>query len=74
MKVQVNGEVIEVQPRTDGKIFKILHTHADGTGKEVVDMYCGYTDKKGNKLSVPDLKIGGMFKGIVRFNGLCFQA
>jgi len=73
MKMQIQGEVIEIQELTDGRIYKVLHQN--GAGKEIADIYYGKRNKKtGQELTMPDLKLGAIWKGTVRFNGLCFPA
>jgi len=74
MKVQVvGGEVIAIQETSSGRIFKVLH--ANGAGKDVLDIYYPKVNKKtGVAKTIPDLKVGQMYKGAVNFNGLCFPA
>lgn len=74
MKVAVvGGEIIGIQETTSGRILKVLH--GNGQGKDVLDIYFPKVNKKtGAPMSLPDLKVGQLYKGMVNFNGLCFPA
>jgi len=71
MKYLLAGEVISVIERDAARIFKVLHQV--GSEKEVIEVYCGKTDKKGNVKKIPDLKIGGQYKGVVFLKDFCFH-
>ena len=70
MKYQLVGEVLSVIERDAARIFKVLHQV--GPEKEVIEVYCGKTDKKGNAKKLPDLKIGSQYKGVVFLKDFCF--
>jgi len=70
MKYQLVGEVISIRERDAARIFKVLHQV--GPEKEVIEVYYGKTDKKGNAKKIPDLKIGAQFKGPVFLKDFCF--
>lgn len=70
MKYQLVGEVISIIERDAARIFKVLHQV--GPEKEVIEVYCGKTDKKGNAKKVPEYKIGAQFKSMVFLKDFCF--
>lgn len=70
MKYQLTGEIISVIERDAARIFKVLHQV--GPEKEVIEVYCGKSDKKGNVKKVPEYKIGAQYKGTVFLKDFCF--
>lgn len=70
MKYVLAGEVLSIIERDAARIYKVLHLV--GTEKEVIEVYCGKTDKKGNIKKVPEFKVGSQYKGTVFLKDFCF--
>ena len=55
MKYQLVGEIIAVIERDAARIFKVLHQV--GPEKEVIEVYCGKADKKGNVRKFQNIRL-----------------